>query len=68
MGRVRIFIIDAGGREGELDARALEYIRGGSCPACGGELVELCKEPEIGYESYACRSCKSLIYIITVTR
>ena len=68
MGRVRVFIIDATGREREVDARALEYIRKGRCPACGGKLEVLCSEPEIGYKSWACRSCRSLIYTTTESR
>jgi len=60
-----VFIIDATGREGELGERALEYIQRGRCPVCGGKVEVLCSEGEIGYVSWACRNCRSLIYTIT---
>ena len=68
MGRVRVFIIDAGGGEREVDACMLEHIQRGRCPLCGGKLEVLCSEPEIGYMSWACHNCRSLIYTTTENR
>ena len=62
---MRVFIIESSGRERELGEHALEYIRKERCPLCGGKLEILCNEEEIGYVSYACRNCHSLIYSIT---
>ncbi len=60
-----MFIIESSGRERELGEHALEHIRVGRCPLCGGRLEMLCNEEVIGYVSWACRNCHSLIYSIT---